>query len=112
MGGGGSKNQASGGKKRAGSLAHSLQVRRRREAVIALSDQRNRRVSCNELHEFHRMLPGNVGVFETLKDMHRTGQLDRPVEEEVLAAVLDQRGGDRVRGLAVGGGPLPFALLE
>ena len=55
-----------------------------------------------------RMLPWHIGVLRTLQDMHRTADLDRAAEQEMLAALLDQVAGDRV-GVAVFGRTQPYA---
>ena len=55
------------------------------------------------------VLPRHVGVLRALQDANRAADLDGAAEQQMLAAVLDQRAGDRI-GLAIFRRPHPDAL--
>jgi hypothetical protein len=89
---------------------HPRDVPRPRQAVIAVLDHGQHHVVDRQpVSQRKRMLPRHVGILRALQDMHRAADLDGAAEQQMAAALFDQRARDRIR-LAIGRRPQPHTL--
>ena len=72
---------------------------RARLAVIAVLDERHLDIlAAQQIDKIERMAPGHVGVAHALQDAHRQVEMQRAtIAEQMVAALLDQMLGDRIR---------------
>src|ERR1043166_9882591 len=89
-----------------------VDVLRAREAVIAVLDEREHNVLARDARaQFSRMLPWHVGILHALQDANRAAGLNHAAEQKMLPSLLNQPARDWIGPVAVGGRPLPGALL-
>src|SRR5476649_1812103 len=70
-------------------------VGRRAEAMIAVLDEGGDHLRCPEMMgDLERIFPRHVGIALAVQQAYRTGQRERLVEQEVIAALLDQLPGE------------------
>jgi hypothetical protein len=87
-------------------------VFRTRQSMIAVLHEREHDIVLREAgNELHRVRIGNVRVLHPLQNANRATELDRLVEQEMLASVLDQRARDRIGRIAISGRPQPRTPL-
>ncbi len=88
------------------------EILRRRQPVVAVLDQGEGGIAREFFDQFQRVLPGHVGILHALDDVRGRVDGDGGAEQEMAAAVLDQRAGDRIGTVAIGRRTLPFAALH
>ncbi len=80
--------------------------------MIAVLHQHQLHVLTGELFgDAHRRFPRHIRVLLAVQQAHRTIDRDRVVQQQMLAAILDQRAGDLI-GAAVFTGNIDVAVLH
>src|SRR5512143_1541875 len=88
------------------------QFARFREAMIAVLDERDLRVRSECFDKFQRVLPRHIGIAHALNYAHRTAESNPAVEEQMLAAVLNQHACARIGVRPIRRWRQPLAFLQ